>query len=62
MHIPDPSPLRLLSFYFLMYFRADPNNTNVYIGNIAPDTPDADLRRQFNSEKPILPIIWFLNV
>ena len=32
--------------------RADPSNTNVYIGNIAPETAEADLHAYFTGEGP----------
>lgn len=33
--------------------KADPTNTNVYVGNLAPDLTDAEVRRQFGAFGPI---------
>lgn len=43
--VPAPDPLTL--------DRADPSNTNVYVGNLAPSLSDVEVRRHFASFGPV---------
>jgi RNA recognition motif-containing protein len=38
---------------FELIDRSDPSNTNVYIGNISPDTSEAELAEHFSGGGPV---------
>lgn len=46
---PAPAPTRPCQ----ILDRADPTNTNVYVGNLAPQLTDAEVRRHFGAFGPV---------